>query len=255
MKLNADLSQRAVVHSEELAWVASPLAGVDRRMLERDGEEVARATSVVRYAPDSSFDAHVHGGGEEFLVLEGVFSDEHGDFGPGMYVRNPPGSRHTPRSGPGCTILVKLRQMDPDDQDYVRIDTTRAPWQPGPVEGASVMPLFERGSEKVALWRLAPGTRLARHEHPGARRRSCSRACSRTSSAAIPRARGCATRPAARTSRSARTAACCTSRPATSAASRAPSVCRRARSAPLRRSSEPAARPAARVLRPVSSGR
>jgi anti-sigma factor ChrR (cupin superfamily) len=135
MKLNADLSQRAVVYSEELAWVASPLAGVDRRMLERDGEEVARATSVVRYAPDSSFDAHTHGGGEEFLVLEGVFSDEHGDFGPGMYVRNPPGSRHTPRSGPGCTILVKLRQMAPDDQDYVRIDTARASWQPGPVEG------------------------------------------------------------------------------------------------------------------------
>ena len=169
MKINADLGQRAVVYSEELPWVASPLPGVDRRMLERDGEEVARATSVVRYAPDSSFDAHVHGGGEEFLVLEGVFSDEHGDFGPGMYVRNPPGSRHTPRSGPGCTILVKLRQMDPDDQDYVRIDTTAAPWQPGPVEGASVMPLFERGSEKVALWRLAPGTRLARHEHPGRR--------------------------------------------------------------------------------------
>src|SRR4029434_3257451 len=65
MKINADLGQRAVVYSEELPWVASPLPGVDRRMLERDGEEVARATSVVRYAPNSSFDAHVHGGGEE----------------------------------------------------------------------------------------------------------------------------------------------------------------------------------------------
>jgi anti-sigma factor ChrR (cupin superfamily) len=167
MKINADLGQRAVVYSEELPWVASPLPGVDRRMLERDGEEVARATSVVRYAPQSSFDAHVHGGGEEFLVLEGVFSDEHGDFGPGMYVRNPPGSRHTPRSGPGCTILVKLRQMDPADRQYVRIDTTTAPWQPGPGEGVSVMPLFERGREKVALWKLAPGARLQHHDHPG----------------------------------------------------------------------------------------
>jgi anti-sigma factor ChrR (cupin superfamily) len=167
MKINADLSQRAVVYSEDLPWVDSPLPGVQRRMLERDGEEVARATSVVRYAPDSSFDPHTHGGGEEFLVLEGVFSDEHGDFGPGVYVRNPPGSRHTPRSAPGCTILVKLRQMDRDDQEQVRIDTRRAPWQPGPVEGASVMPLFERGSEMVALWRLAPGTRLQRHVHAG----------------------------------------------------------------------------------------
>ena len=167
MKINADLSQRAVVYSEDLPWVNSPLPGVQRRMLERDGEEVACATSVVRYAPDSSFDPHTHGGGEEFLVLDGVFSDEHGDFGPGVYVRNPPGSRHTPRSAPGCTILVKLRQMDRDDQEQVQIDTRRAPWQPGPVEGASVMPLFERGSEMVALWKLAPGTRLQRHVHAG----------------------------------------------------------------------------------------
>jgi anti-sigma factor ChrR (cupin superfamily) len=167
MKINADLSQRAVVHSEELPWVESPLPGVQRRMLERDGEEVARATSVVRYAPNSSFDPHTHGGGEEFLVLDGVFSDEHGDFGPGMYVRNPPGSRHTPRSAKGCTILVKLRQMAPEDQDYVRIDTTTAAWQPGPVEGAAVMPLFDRKSERVALWKLAPGTRLGRQEHQG----------------------------------------------------------------------------------------
>ena len=101
MKINADLSQRAVVHSEELPWVESPLPGVERRMLERDGEEVARATSVVRYAPNSSFDPHTHGGGEEFFVLDGVFSDEHGDFGPGTYVRNPPGSRHTPRQRQG----------------------------------------------------------------------------------------------------------------------------------------------------------
>jgi anti-sigma factor ChrR (cupin superfamily) len=82
-------------------------------------------------------------------------------------VRNPPGSRHTPGSAKGCTILVKLRQMDPDDQDHVRIDTNAASWQRGAVEGASVMPLFERGSERVELLKLAPGTRLARHEHPG----------------------------------------------------------------------------------------
>jgi anti-sigma factor ChrR (cupin superfamily) len=167
MQIHADLSQRAVVHSEELPWVDSPLPGVQRRMLERDGAEVARATSIVRYAPDSAFSAHTHGGGEEFLVLDGVFADESGDFGPGMYVRNPPGSRHTPRSAPGCTIFVKLRQMDPDDQEFVRIDTTSAPWQPGAVAGASVMPLFERGSERVRLVKLAPGTRLEPHEHPG----------------------------------------------------------------------------------------
>jgi quercetin dioxygenase-like cupin family protein len=210
MKINADLSQRAVVHSEELPWIDSPLPGVQRRMLERDGGEVARATSIVRYAPDSRFVPHTHGGGEEFLVLDGVFSDEHGDFGPGMYVRNPPGSRHTPRSAKGCTILVKLRQMAPEDQEHVRIDTTRAPWQPGPVEGASVMPLFERARA------------LAATNIPAARRHSCSTASWRMSSAGIPRGPGCATRRAAHTRRSAIRAAFCTSRSITSPASLAP---------------------------------
>ncbi len=167
MNVNADLSQRAVVYSEQLPWVDSPLKGVQRRMLERDGDEVARATSIVRYAPNSAFSAHSHGAGEEFLVLDGVFSDEHGDFGPGMYVRNPPGSKHTPKSGPGCTILVKLRQMAPDDQEYVRIDTTSTTWQPGELEGMEVMPLYQHGSERVRLVRLAPGTRLSRRADPG----------------------------------------------------------------------------------------
>jgi anti-sigma factor ChrR (cupin superfamily) len=167
MKLHADLSKRAVVFSEELPWRDSPLPGVQRRMLERDGEEVARATSIVRYARGSSFSAHTHGGGEEFLVLDGVFSDEHGDFGPGSYVRNPPGSKHTPCSRPGCTIFVKLRQMGPDDRETVRIDTTSATWQPGPVEGASHLPLYQSPAERVALVRFAPGTRGVRHGHPG----------------------------------------------------------------------------------------
>ncbi|HEY9660942.1 MAG TPA: cupin domain-containing protein, partial [Allocoleopsis sp.] len=102
MKLHADLSQRAVVVSEDLPWIDSPMPGVQRRMLERDGEEVARATSIVRYAPGSAFSPHTHGGGEEFLVLEGVFSDEQGDYPPGTYVRNPVGSTHTPSSREGC---------------------------------------------------------------------------------------------------------------------------------------------------------
>ena len=115
--------------------VPSPTAGVDRRMLDRIGAEVARATSIVRYAPASRFPAHVHGGGEEFLVLDGVFQDEHGDFPAGSYVRNPPQSRHTPGSAPGCTIFVKLWQFDPDDRTQVRLDTNSAPFLPAAAIG------------------------------------------------------------------------------------------------------------------------
>jgi len=64
-------------------------------MLDRIGEEVAQATSIVRYAAGSHFDRHVHDGGEEILVPHGVFSDEYGDYPAGAYVRNPPGASHT----------------------------------------------------------------------------------------------------------------------------------------------------------------
>jgi hypothetical protein len=140
MKIHADLSKRAVVNSGTLPWVESPLPGVERRMLERDGKEVARATSIVRYAAGSHFDTHTHGGGEEFLVLEGVFADESGDYPEGIYVRNPVGSSDKPFSKNGAMILVKLRQFEADDPAFGRIDTNKAEWLPGLVQGLSVRP-------------------------------------------------------------------------------------------------------------------
>ncbi|MCP9928811.1 cupin domain-containing protein [Cyanobium sp. CH-040] len=167
MHLHADLSQRALLDTSTLAWMPSPRAGVERRLLDRRGEEVARATSIVRYAPGSSFERHVHGGGEEILVLEGIFSDEQGDYPAGTYLRNPVGSSHAPFSESGCTILVKLQQMHPGDQQRLVIDTHRGSWRPGLVDGLEVMPLHAFGSEHVALVRWAPGTRFQPHAHPG----------------------------------------------------------------------------------------
>ncbi|PSL14062.1 cupin domain-containing protein [Shimia abyssi] len=120
MDLNSDFSSRVIVHSENLEWKPSPMPGVDRRMLDRIGEEVARATTIVRYAPGSKFPSHTHSGGEEFVVLEGVFQDEHGDFPEGTYVRNPPTTKHTPGSDSGCTIFVKLWQFDMEDRNQFR---------------------------------------------------------------------------------------------------------------------------------------
>jgi anti-sigma factor ChrR (cupin superfamily) len=166
MELHADLNQRAVVDTNALAWLPSPLEGVERRLLDRRGGEVARATSIVRYAPGSRFAHHVHRGGEEILVLEGIFSDEHGDYAAGTYLRNPAGSRHAPFSEQGCTILVKLQQMHPDDQQRLVLDTTSAAWLPGAVSGLAVLPLHAFGAEQVALVRWAPGTVFPPHRHP-----------------------------------------------------------------------------------------
>ncbi|GAB4532984.1 MAG: cupin domain-containing protein [Roseibium sp.] len=167
MKLHADLSERAVVDSTGLDWVPSPMAGVERRMLERDGEEVARATSLVKYAPGSAFSAHKHDLGEEFLVLDGVFSDESGDFPKGMYVRNPPGSRHVPSSAAGAVILVKLRQMQPDDQAYVRVNTLDPTgWQTGRA-GESILPLYVRPDEEVVMLDWKAGATFESQDFPG----------------------------------------------------------------------------------------
>jgi hypothetical protein len=161
VELNADFSQRSAVHAARLDWVPSPMAGVDRRMLDRVGDEVARATSIVRYAPGSRFSAHTHGGGEEFLVLGGVFQDEHGDFPVGSYIRNPPTSSHTPASVPGCTIFVKLWQFDLDDRTHVRIDTNAIPFLPvADRPGVAAAPLFQDSRENVRLERWLPSAEV-----------------------------------------------------------------------------------------------
>ena len=158
MHVNADFDARVLVHAERMDWVPSPMAGVERRMLDRIGGEVARATSIVRFAPGSAFSAHTHAGGEEFLVLDGVFQDEHGDFPVGSYVRNPPTSSHTPASQPGCTIFVKLWQFDPDDRTQVMVHAAkaRAVAEAGR-EGVSVLPLFHDAREDVSIETWAPG--------------------------------------------------------------------------------------------------
>ena len=165
--LNADFDQRIVAHLTDALWSPSPQAGVERRMLDRIGAEVGRATSIVRYAPGSAFSPHTHDGGEEILVIDGVFSDEHGDYPAGTYLRNPPGTAHRPHSQPGCTIFVKLWQFVPGDTKAVCVDTRHAQWYPGMVPGLSVLPLHEHAGISSALVRWAPHTRFTAHTHPG----------------------------------------------------------------------------------------
>jgi anti-sigma factor ChrR (cupin superfamily) len=167
IQVHADETKRCVVDSGQLAWVDTPHAQVQRRLLARDGGEVARATSVVRYAPGAHFSAHVHDLGEEILVLKGTLSDEAGDYGAGSYIKNPPHSSHTPYSADGCTLFVKLRHLQPEDSERVVVDTRRARWRQGMVAGLSVLPLAEFGTTHTALVRWAPGTFFNPHRHYG----------------------------------------------------------------------------------------
>ena len=164
MNINADLNKTAHLMVEDFEWIPSPLPGVERVMLDRVGDEVAVATSIVRYAPNANFSAHSHALGEEFIVLDGVFSDEHADYPAGTYVRNPPGTSHTPHSDPGCIIFVKLRQFADDDLQQMVASTK--------IESASESQnhnqnhkkeriLYQHNDEVVSVVRIEAGERYA----------------------------------------------------------------------------------------------
>lgn len=167
MLINADFSRPASLEADQYRWVASPQPGVERVMLDRVGTERARATSIVRYAPGSSFPGHLHPGGEEILVLSGTFSEGNDHYPAGWYLRNPPGSSHQPSSAEGAVLFVKLGQMRPEEKRRVRIDT-RDPssWHDG--NGREACPLFQDDAEHVCLQRLPPGSALFDSVVPGA---------------------------------------------------------------------------------------
>ena len=169
--INGDLSQRVVVRSHEMPWSPSPSGKVWRKRLHRVGPaESGQVTSVVRYEPGSTFPAHDHPGGEEILVLDGVFSDEHGDWPAGTYLLNPEGFRHAPFSQPGSMLFVKLRQFPGAGRQHIVLDTPRAAWRPSDEEGVDVKHLYQQPgfSDRVRLERWTPGSAHQRTYADGA---------------------------------------------------------------------------------------
>ncbi len=167
--LNADFSKRVVMETAAMEWQASPSPSVWRKRLDLLEGEYGRVTSVVRYDAGSRFHSHGHPEGEEILVLEGVFSDEHGDYPAGTYLLNPPGFEHAPFSKEGCRLFVKLYQYGGAARTHVATNTARAAWEPGPAPGVQQIPLYfdEAHPESVRLLRFAPGARLPEYEMLG----------------------------------------------------------------------------------------
>lgn len=160
-QINPDLSVRSVSHTAEMEWTPSPSGTVWRKRVHLVGApESGQVTSIVRYEPGSSFPEHDHPDGEEILVLDGVFSDEHGDWPAGTYLLNPEGFRHAPFSKPGCLLFVKLRQFPGRDRHHVVIDTNTLAWQSEAEDGVAVKPLYKQDgfSDQVFLERWSAGT-------------------------------------------------------------------------------------------------
>ncbi len=164
--LNMNFEQRVVINTLSEAWQASPLTGVYRKPLAREEAEQGHATSIVRYEAGAKFRKHEHPHGEEILVLEGVFSDETGDYPAGSYLRNPQGFSHAPFSKHGCFLLVKLHQFQEGDNNIVRVDTQNTPWQSG-MGNLQVMPLHSFKTESTALVYWPAGEHFQPHVHTG----------------------------------------------------------------------------------------
>jgi anti-sigma factor ChrR (cupin superfamily) len=164
--LNMNFNERVVIDSAQMPWQGSRADGVERKVFARESPESGHATSIVRFSPGSRFPRHEHPGGEEIFVLEGIFSDEHGDYPAGSYLRNPDGSAHSPHSDNGCTLFVKLCQFAPGDRSVVRIDTNKTDWLPGH-GGLKVMPLHSFEGEHTALVHWPPGEVFQPHRHFG----------------------------------------------------------------------------------------
>ncbi len=169
MTVNADLAERVVIDTNALDWQPSPSLSVWRKRLYLDGPaEEGRVTSIVRYDANSAFPVHDHPDGEEIFVLDGTFSDEHGDYPAGSYLLNPEGFRHAPFSEGGCVIFVKLRQYAGRDRHHVTLDTGTLPWRPGPAQGITVKTLYAQDGypERISLLRIEAGAGPFPHDHP-----------------------------------------------------------------------------------------
>ena len=161
--MNGDLSIRAVADTTRMVWAPSPSGSVWRKRVHLVGEvESGQVTSVVRYEPRSRFPAHDHPHGEEILVLDGVFSDEHGDWPAGTYLLNPEGFRHSPFSEPGCVLFVKLRQYPSRERQHVVLDTAKLPWTASATPDVDVKTLYQQPgfSDVTSVERWAPGADL-----------------------------------------------------------------------------------------------
>ncbi len=164
--LNMNFKEQIVINTLTQEWQPSPMKGVSRKPLAREEAERGHATSIVRYDAGASFSKHEHPLGEEILVLEGVFSDETGDYPAGSYLRNPEGFAHAPFSKEGCLLLVKLHQFQDGDQEQVCIDTNNSPWLPG-IGNLEVMPLHSYKGESTALVHWPAGEKFQPHVHSG----------------------------------------------------------------------------------------
>ncbi len=162
MLVNSDFTRAVFLQSDSIPWESSPMAGVTRRRLDRLDTDDHQVTTLVEYAPNSEFSPHTHHGGEELLILDGVFEDEYGAWPAGSYIRNPPGSNHQPGSKAGCLLFVKLGQFHATDAHFVHAHLDHLEMLPLTNQpNRSVASLYQDARETVRLEHWSANTTLS----------------------------------------------------------------------------------------------
>lgn len=167
--INGDLTVKVAVDINPMEWTPSPSGTVWRKRVHLVGPpESGQVTTIVRYEPGATFPVHDHPGGEEILVLDGVFSDEHGNWPKGTYLLNPEGFRHAPFSRDGCVIFVKLRQFPGTERNHVAIPTAGLPWSTTARSGVEVKALYEQDgfTDTMRLERWTKNNSLETVDYP-----------------------------------------------------------------------------------------
>lgn len=164
--MHTDLNERVMVETQAQSWLTTADGeGACKPLESRMGG--AGTTSLLQVPAGAVFAPQEGALGEEILVLDGTLTDARGVWGPGAYLRNPPGSNAALRSETGCVLFIKRLAFEVDDAATVRLDTASMQWLPGLVPGLSVLPLHQHAGEHTALVRWQPETFFQSHAHFG----------------------------------------------------------------------------------------
>ena len=102
-----DDSRQVVVRPEDRVW----RHGIGNLRVVSLHTHNNESTALVYWPENEIFQPHTHWGGEEIVVLEGRFIDDHGEYPRGSWIRSPHMSKHFPRVEEETLILVKIGHL------------------------------------------------------------------------------------------------------------------------------------------------
>lgn len=158
-----------MVDTNQMPWEPTEWQAISRKVLELVNDpKKGRETSLLKFEPGAKIPTHVLKHRLDVFVLEGAYEDDHGEYGPHTFIRNPPGLRHTPASKGGCVIYAKWRvPIRPNAGERIVIDAKTAQWLDFPHRGANVLHLYPNadGIETGRIGNVHPNRKIPSHDH------------------------------------------------------------------------------------------